>query len=304
MKLTTNYSLKKPEGSDVVNIDDFNYNADIIDSAMKEVKSNISALKDYNGYGFRVVCDNANTLNVDNGIYITTTATVGVKNPGLLIHQNYDLNYAFQLLHKFDHALFMRAKADGVWGEWEYVVTEKEYSRLKTRVANLETSSSSLRQDIVNHDSHLTNLMSSTNELNNRLTSLTNVRDIHGYGARVHCPNANTLDVANGVYVTGDDTVGVNGIGILTHIQWDMNYGYQLLHRYDGRLYVRAKYSNAWEKWREIYTGSVYSLLEEQVTENENKISILECENKALKEELTQIQTSIASLIATTLEEK
>ena len=36
----------------------------------------------------------------------------------------------------------------------------------------------------------------------------------------------------------------------------------------------------------------------------EKKISILECENKALKEELTQIQTSIASLIATTLEEK
>ena len=35
-----------------------------------------------------------------------------------------------------------------------------------------------------------------------------------------------------------------------------------------------------------------------------NKISILECENQTLKEELTQIQTSIASLIATTLEEK
>ena len=38
-----------------------------------------------------------------------------------------------------------------------------------------------------------------------------------------------------------------------------------------------------------------------------NKISILECENKALKEELTQIQASIASLtslIAVTLEEK
>ena len=37
------------------------------------------------------------------------------------------------------------------------------------------------------------------------------------------------------------------------------------------------------------------------------KISILECENKALKEELTQIQVSIASLtslMATTLEEK
>ena len=39
----------------------------------------------------------------------------------------------------------------------------------------------------------------------------------------------------------------------------------------------------------------------------EGKISILECENKALKEELTQIQASIASLtslITATLEEK
>ena len=41
--------------------------------------------------------------------------------------------------------------------------------------------------------------------------------------------------------------------------------------------------------------------------EMEKKISILECENKALKEELTQIQTSIdslTSLLATTLKEK
>lgn len=50
--------------------------------------------------------------------------------------------------------------------------------------------------------------------------------------------------------------------------------------------------------------------IEYELTENEilaNKISILECENKALKEELTKIQTSIASLtslIAVTLEEK
>ena len=46
--------------------------------------------------------------------------------------------------------------------------------------------------------------------------------------------------------------------------------------------------------------------LEKEVREQANKISILECENKALKEELTQIQTSIASLtsLITTLEEK
>ena len=45
MKLTTNYSLKKPEGSDVVNIDDLNYNADILDSAIQEVKGKIDGLE-------------------------------------------------------------------------------------------------------------------------------------------------------------------------------------------------------------------------------------------------------------------
>ena len=44
MKLTTNYGLKKPDASDVVNIDDFNYNADAIDSAIKEVKTKVDSL--------------------------------------------------------------------------------------------------------------------------------------------------------------------------------------------------------------------------------------------------------------------
>ena len=44
MKLTTNYGLKKPEGSDVVNIDDFNYNADVLDNAIKEVKTKVDSL--------------------------------------------------------------------------------------------------------------------------------------------------------------------------------------------------------------------------------------------------------------------
>ena len=35
MQLTTNYKLKKPEGSDVVNVQDFNDNADIIDNTIK-----------------------------------------------------------------------------------------------------------------------------------------------------------------------------------------------------------------------------------------------------------------------------
>ena len=56
-----------------------------------------------------------------------------------------------------------------------------------------------------------------------------------------------------------------------------------------------------------IYPAMDYSTLKLLDTQIANKISILECENKALKEELTQIQASIASLtslIAVTLEEK
>ena len=45
VKLTTNFGLKKPEGSDIVNIDDFNYNADILDSKIKEVSSSIESLE-------------------------------------------------------------------------------------------------------------------------------------------------------------------------------------------------------------------------------------------------------------------
>ena len=45
MKLTTNYSLKKPEGSDVVNIEDFNYNSDILDNKLKLVDADLSSLK-------------------------------------------------------------------------------------------------------------------------------------------------------------------------------------------------------------------------------------------------------------------
>ena len=45
MKLTTNFGLKKPEGSDVVNVDDFNYNADILDTKIKEIENQSSTNK-------------------------------------------------------------------------------------------------------------------------------------------------------------------------------------------------------------------------------------------------------------------
>lgn len=43
MKNTVNISLKKPDGSDVINIDDFNYNADLIDKLISEITNTIKS---------------------------------------------------------------------------------------------------------------------------------------------------------------------------------------------------------------------------------------------------------------------
>ena len=64
MKLTTNYSLKKPESFDVVNVDDFNHNADIIDSAIQEVKGKVDGLE---LKAEKVtLADNSNLFNASN----------------------------------------------------------------------------------------------------------------------------------------------------------------------------------------------------------------------------------------------
>ncbi|WP_252234038.1 tail fiber protein [Clostridium sp. ZS1] len=44
MKLTSNYSLKKPDGSDVVNVQDFNDNSDKIDIELKKVDSSLKEI--------------------------------------------------------------------------------------------------------------------------------------------------------------------------------------------------------------------------------------------------------------------
>lgn len=50
MKQTSNYGLKKPEGQDVVNIDDLNYNADILDTQLKSLNNNLdNQIKNING---------------------------------------------------------------------------------------------------------------------------------------------------------------------------------------------------------------------------------------------------------------
>ena len=69
MKLTTNFGLKKPEGSDVVNIDDFNYNADVLDNAIKEVKVKVDSLN-----------LTANNVKMADGTTVQTTVTTNKSN--------------------------------------------------------------------------------------------------------------------------------------------------------------------------------------------------------------------------------
>ena len=88
MKLTTNYSLKKPNGSDVVNIDDFNYNADMIDTKIKAVenqsntnKTNISSLQS------QISTNKTNISNLDNS-YNTLNNWVQGLNDSLYTANN------------------------------------------------------------------------------------------------------------------------------------------------------------------------------------------------------------------------
>jgi hypothetical protein len=100
MKLTTNYSLKKPEGSDVVNIDDFNYNADIIDNAIQEIKNtsstnktNISSLqtKVDNGQNYKITNDNGFTMQSSDCNNIPPNIMCYVANTSLNIpHSNFN----------------------------------------------------------------------------------------------------------------------------------------------------------------------------------------------------------------------
>lgn len=45
MLLTGNLSLKKPEGTDVVNIDDLNQNMDILDVEVEELRQRIELIQ-------------------------------------------------------------------------------------------------------------------------------------------------------------------------------------------------------------------------------------------------------------------
>ncbi|MBN1054557.1 hypothetical protein DVW05_04245 [Clostridium botulinum] len=63
MKLTSNYNLKKPDGSDVVNVQDFNDNSDKIDLELKKVDSSLKEIK--NNLGDSVKKDGSLQTNLN-----------------------------------------------------------------------------------------------------------------------------------------------------------------------------------------------------------------------------------------------
>ena len=71
------------------------------------------------GYVTRAICENANSLDVNNGIFATDGNTVGVNEIGILDHKQWDINYAYQTFHPHTKAyLRFRHKSDNVWSEW------------------------------------------------------------------------------------------------------------------------------------------------------------------------------------------
>ena len=86
MKLTTNYSLKKPEGSDVVNIDDFNYNTDTIDTKLKEIETQANANKTsiLNGQTIKVTSDDGTCIDVSGQDANNINKTGFYKGEGML----------------------------------------------------------------------------------------------------------------------------------------------------------------------------------------------------------------------------
>ena len=77
MKYTGNYNLKKPEGSDVVNIEDLNDNADIIDQQLKTVANELTSHKNE-----KATQDKLGHVKVDGKtIFINEDGEISVNNP-------------------------------------------------------------------------------------------------------------------------------------------------------------------------------------------------------------------------------
>lgn len=167
MLTTSNYGLKKPEGSDVVNIDDLNYNADIIDTKIKNIFDNLGdAVKKDGTIQTGLNADtvdgkhaddfvlarnifNGDTTNIDSFNTAKTwvgrcdSNTTGTKPPTnytTVLNVGADGTSNFQIGGAYDgsNKMFYRTRhnIDAVYQSWKRLLNEDDYNTLFQSVSN------------------------------------------------------------------------------------------------------------------------------------------------------------------------
>lgn len=126
MQETTNYNLKKPEANDNVNIDDLNFNFDVID---KELEQSEKKMKFIN------VPENSDLAEYFKTVKIIGTHRVvpgsGVTNGCINSNSIYTFYYVyptFVLGVTEDGWLFKANFVNKILGEWEALITNKKTS--------------------------------------------------------------------------------------------------------------------------------------------------------------------------------
>jgi hypothetical protein len=126
MQLTNNYQLKKPDGTDVVNIDDFNNNADIIDNALKAHDTQLSdfVYQTAGGTGTALTVTIKGTLvngypitfieSANNGGAATTINGKKLYKPGTTTAPNLIAGKAYTVWYnQAGDCFFIKASAEG-----------------------------------------------------------------------------------------------------------------------------------------------------------------------------------------------
>ena len=187
MKLTTNYSLKKPEGSDVVNIDDFNYNSDLLDSKIKTIenqtntnKGNINTLqtKVDNGQNLKLTQDNGLTINIAGRDLNTILTTMIASGNNMKNAPTGDWYYFEIISHSANSTMqiatkttttgsgvsgrrFIRTTESGgaTWSTWKEFTTTSTIA-LEEQVLALQEENQALREELTQIQTSIASLTS------------------------------------------------------------------------------------------------------------------------------------------------
>ena len=197
MKLTTFYNLKKPEGKDVVDVDDFNYNFDAIDTALNDA-ANASG-------------------DLSNGKVFTSMATSRVAPAsGDTLAQI--ISKIMKWLNDLGAAAFKSVANNSTTTADGYVADARALTAVATRVATLESSFPDGCRTIARaitagrgtYASPITGVSTADNA--SPTTMATNIKTLatNNYNA-AKVGTAGAGDVLAGKTFTNSSTVGANG---------------------------------------------------------------------------------------------